>query len=135
MISCPRCNEAIGENIDVCPFCKTVITEETKMQAISKNERIHEQAVANATKEYGKRVRNEIAVGIVMVLLAIIGMIVIATLDLSAVFGLILFAFILTIYVLSILKLRIGLCPYCESLMGRGMLFRTHCPRCGGRLR
>lgn len=85
--------------------------------------------------EYATRRKCEIITSIIMILLAVIGMVVIAALDLDMTYGLILFVVILMIYGLSVYKFRIGFCPYCESFMGKGVLFRTHCPRCGRKLR
>lgn len=135
MINCPKCNELIGDSVTECPICKSLISEEARKEAVRNNERLHEDAIANSMSEYAKRTKNEIIVAIVMLLVAIIGMIFIAAYDLSIVYGVILFVIVLLFYGFSVYKYRIGLCPYCESFMGRGMLFRTHCPRCGGRLR
>lgn len=135
MINCPKCNELIGDSVTECPICKSPISEEARKEAVRNNERLHEDAIANSMSEYAKRTKNEIIVAIVMLLVAIIGMIFIAAYDLSIVYGVILFVIVLLFYGFSVYKYRIGLCPYCESFMGRGMLFRTHCPRCGGRLR
>lgn len=135
MINCPKCNELIGDNVAECPFCKCTISEEARKEAILNNERLHERAVSNSMLEYGKRTKIAIIVSIIMLLVAILGMILIATYDLSVVYGIILFAIVFMFYGFSVYKFHIGLCPYCESFMGRGPLFRTHCPRCGGRLR
>ena len=134
MIRCPKCDESIGEKLTECPFCKTTITEEERNKAIQENETARQEAVEASIKEYHKRTVNEIIVAVIMVMLAVIGMILIYTLELDRFWIVILFLLIAAIYGISVLKLRIGLCPYCESFMGRGILFRSHCPRCGGRL-
>ena len=134
MIKCPKCNELIGDNVAECPFCKTIISAEERQKAIEENEALHQEAVEAMIKEYYKRTRNGFIVAAVMFLLAVIGMTVIYSLQLDLFWVVLLFVFIAAIYGISVFKLRIGLCPYCESFMGRGILFRTHCPRCGGRL-
>ena len=68
------------------------------------------------------------------VLSATISMTVIYALELDMLCVALLFVLIAVICCISAVKLHIGLCPYCESFMGRGILFRSHCPRCRGRL-
>lgn len=135
MIQCKKCHEYIGDNVNECPFCKSVITDEDRKEAIAENERVHLEAIKGSMEEYSKRTKHEIIVAVIMAITAIIGLILIAVFDLNVIWGLLLFALIIVFYVLCAFKLRIGLCPYCESFMGRGMFGRTHCPRCGGRLR
>ena len=134
MIKCPKCNELIGDNVTECPFCKTNISEEERNRATEENERVHREAVEASIKEYYRRTRNGIIVAVIMVLLAVIGVTLIYSLELEVFWIFALFLAIALIYTVSVLKLRIGLCPYCESFMGRGILFRSHCPRCGGKL-
>jgi len=134
MIKCVKCNELIGDNISECPFCKTQISEEDRKKALMENELIQQAAVGNAINENIKRVKAGAIISVLMLLFAISGMLVIAEYNLDFIWGVVLFVIVCLIYAVSVKKLRIGLCPYCESFMGRGMLFRAHCPRCGGRL-
>lgn len=134
MINCSKCNELIGDNASECTFCKHIITDEERRMALRNNEKLHEEAVAQTMEEYSSRVKSEMIICATMLLTAIVGMMLIAMFDLSSVYGIILFVFVVLIYVFGVLKLHIGLCPYCESFMGRGLLYRNHCPRCGGRL-
>ena len=134
MINCPKCNELIGNDVISCPFCKTQITQEYRREIFRKNERFHDEAINEVMDEYTSRIRIEIITAIVMIVLAGSGMFVIALYDLNVIWGMILFAFLFLIYVFSVIKFRIRICPYCESFMGKGILFRRYCPRCGGRL-
>lgn len=135
MIKCPKCNELIGDTVVDCPICKTHLTEEYRQKAYEQNARIHEEAITNAMKEYAKRTKYEMIIAVIMVLLAVIGLSMIAVFDLNVVYGIVLFVVVLLIYGVGVWRFRIGLCPYCESVMGRGFFFRTHCSRCGGKLR
>ncbi len=135
MIRCANCGELIGDDLQECPFCKHQLTNEERKNAVAENEQFHQAAVENAIREYGKRMKIQIVIAIIMFVIALAGMITIALLNLDVIWGVLLILIVLVVFAFGVIKYRIGLCPYCESLMGRGMVFRTHCPRCGGRVR
>ena len=135
MYTCPNCSELIGDNVRVCPICQHPVTEEEYRKAESIKESLQEQSVLKAMEEYRRRTRYAwIATPIfVIVILAI--SISFAVLNIEPEIIILSLLIVLGIYLTIAWKLRIGLCPHCESMMGRGTLFRTHCPRCGGRLK
>lgn len=134
MIKCTKCNEVLGDNLKECLFCKHVITDEERKNAIAEYERLHQEAIENSIKEYSKRFMYEIIVSVLMVVIALVGITLMCIFE-SVIWLIIMFLIICLICVLGIFKLRIGCCPYCESPMGRGSLFNTYCSRCGGRIR
>jgi len=135
MTRCRKCNELIGDSAPRCPYCKTEISANDRTKGIWKDEQIYQSSVAKAMEEYKRRVKLEMIVGAIVLLIGLIGGIVIISFDLNyAICSLAIIIAIFIIYVICVLKLRIGLCPYCESYLGRGRLLRTHCKRCGGRL-
>ncbi len=135
MITCKKCHEFIGENVKECPFCRSVITEEDRRTAIAENERVHLDAVQNSMEEYAKRKKLEYIIYVAMIAAVIIEIALVVLLDMDSIWIFIISALILAIYLVCVYKFRIGFCPYCESYMGRRMMFNTHCPRCGGRLK
>ncbi len=134
MIKCPGCEEMIDENLTECPFCKTSIPEDLRKQVLEENEAAHQEAVEATIDEYDKRIRYGIITAVIMIIIAVSGMTAIYAVGLNFVWSIALFITLILIYGICVFKLRIGLCPYCESFMGGSFLFRSHCPRCGGRL-
>ena len=134
MIKCPDCGEMIDENLMECPFCKASIPEELSKQALEENESVHLEAIEATIDEYDKRIRYGIITSVIMIIIAVSGITDIYAVGLDFVWSIALFITLILIYSMCVFKLRIGLCPYCESFMGGSFLFRSHCPKCGGRL-
>lgn len=135
MYTCPNCSELLGDNVRECPFCKHVVSDAEYRMAGSIKESMLEQAVQATMDEYGRRLRNGFIATLIYIVVIVAGIILMATLGMEQEIFFLLFIIALVVYMIITWKLRIGFCPYCEDMMGRGTLLRNHCPRCGGRLR
>ena len=135
MIKCVKCGELLGEELEECPFCRHRMSAEERRDALFENERLHFEAVQGAMEEYRRRIRTEIIVNVALILLAVLGTILILAVSQSEIVAIGFIALLGILTLGAVWRFRIGRCPYCECFMGQGMLWRTHCPRCGGRLR
>ncbi len=135
MIKCSKCNEMIGENQKECPFCKHIITDEERMKAFAENEVLHEVTIQKAMEEYRRRLKTGIIVDIIIAIIVIAGAIFISFSDVYLLGLICLLVAVQLLCAICMFKFRVGICPYCESIMPGSILFRSHCPRCGGRLR
>lgn len=135
MYTCPNCSELLGDNVRECPFCKHVVSDAEYRMAGSIKESMLEQAVQATMDEYGRRLRNGFIATLIYIVVIVAGIILLVAFDIAQEIVILSFILVLVVYMAVTWKLRIGFCPYCEGMMGRGTLLRTHCPRCGGRLR
>lgn len=135
MFQCSQCKELIGENADQCPFCKHMITAQERKSYFESIERMRFETTQKAMDEYMRRVKVEILMTIAYVLSLGIGVTAIALLNGSEYLLIIMMVAVSALYLFVSWKLRVNRCPHCEEFMGRGLLWRSHCPRCGGQLR
>lgn len=135
MINCPKCNELIGDRMAVCPFCKTEITDEYRRIVREQNEELHEEAVLDAMAEYSRRLKRQVVVGIITILLIVLVLCAMVLFELGAFFGYAMCGLVLIFYCIVVYIFRIGYCPHCEKYMGGRNVYKEYCPKCGGRLK
>lgn len=135
MINCPNCNELLGDNVDQCPECRHVITMEERQRISEYISYAQEEENIRLMAEHSRRIKLEIIITLLVILLAMGGTLLLMLYTENKVFVGIWEVVILAGYLFAYFGLRIGHCPFCERSLGRGSLFYTHCPRCGKRLR
>ena len=139
MIHCPKCKEALGDNITVCPFCRHEITDYERV-LIAKEQREEEEDIRYeemVRAEAFAMIRNIWMLGSVvfLVLLYILFSIIMYSEHVETAFmilagGLIFFG-ILELY--AIFVKQVNTCPHCGKYLFRN--WGTNCQWCGGRIR
>ena len=139
MFDCPNCKEALGDDIQICPFCRHEITDHERVLI----EKARREEARNASAEESSRASEFSSLRLLwqMVTVAIAVLTII-------VFNILLFAdFVMAALVVLIAGLTLlvienvyfqvfkkaNSCPHCG-----GYLFRSHgtmCQWCGGKIR
>ena len=139
MIHCPKCKEALGDNITTCPFCFHEITDHERV-LIAKEQREEEDDFRyeeSVRAEAFSMLRRIWIMGSVvyMILLYVIFSILLysdhAAASFNVFFGGLLFYLIMTAYLIFVKK--VNNCPHCGAFMFRN--YGTNCQWCGGRIR
>ena len=139
MIHCPKCKEALGDNITVCPFCRHEITDHERV-LIAKAQREEEDEF-----RYEETVRAEafamlrriwvLGSVVYMVILYLVFSILLYSDHAVASFrvfsGGVIFFLIMTAYLIFVKKANN--CPHCGHYLFRN--YGTNCQWCGGRIR
>lgn len=139
MIHCPKCKEALGDNITVCPFCRHEITDYERV-LIAKEQREEEEDI-----RYEEMVRAEafamlrriwgLGSVVYLVILYLVFSILLysdhAVASFRVFFGGLFFFLFMTAYLIFVKKANS--CPHCGKYLFRN--WGTNCQWCGGRIR
>lgn len=139
MVHCPKCKEALGDNVTVCPFCRHEITDHERV-LITKAKREEEEGF-----RYEETVRAEafailrriwgLSSVVYMVILYLVFSILLysdhAVASFRVFFGGMIFFLIMTAYLIFVKKANN--CPHCGHYLFRN--WGTNCQWCGGRIR
>lgn len=139
MINCPKCNESLGDDIRICPFCRHELTDEERL-LIEKAK--HEEARELSREEAARTEKAAVArlkfwlllAGILI--LTMIAMIILNSLELYMAGVIVFVAGLVSSFLIAafmVLVKKVNNCPHCG-----GFLFRnwgTNCQWCGKQIR
>lgn len=139
MMYCPKCREAIGDDINICPFCRHKITDHER-QLIEKARR-EEEEKAREEEDYKAETVGKIRI-ICFIALAAIGLVVLIIFFIlmnlgrmqqavAILTGAYVFLGMMTLYLIFVKK--INDCPHCGKFLYRN--YGTNCQWCGKRIR
>ncbi len=139
MINCPKCNESLGDNVLICPFCRHEFTDEERL-VISKAKL--EEAQNRSAEEYKRgsdfsylRLIWQLGT-IAIAVLTILAFNILKFADLSQAALVVLivgFALLLIENVYFLLIKKANNCPHCGGYLSQS--YGNKCQWCGGKIR
>ena len=157
MFKCQKCNELLGSEIRICPFCRTEVTDEylAQVKAFEESEKkdMEERAMELHKQRTNLTIKGFILSFVIFViqmilLLSVLLPILVKSTISDALLWIVIVLFMALPHiplVILFLTKGVGRCPYCEKSIGehrRTILFETiamlntsYCKHCGGRLR
>ena len=138
MVQCPKCKEAIGDNLTICPLCRHEFTQAEKGE-MAKEIRETEEKLRNAEKEMLLKFNQKRSLLNTLLVIAFISLIAVPFLTYSitkSITGLIIaFAVVCIMFIAVIVTgivSRAFFCPYCDTLLFRN--YGDHCTHCGKKI-
>ena len=135
---CPKCKESIGDELEVCPFCKYQFSKEEIERVKKEKQEAEDRAARNIEEKRAKRAKMRVIFSVVMMCFYIIpfpigGLLAKFTGELAF---LIIFAyagaFLGTAVMIAGIIGGAFRCPYCESILFKN--YGKHCVNCGKQL-
>ena len=137
MKKCPRCNELIGDELEICPICHTEFTEKQLEEMKKAVETVEVQQLIREKKRLARFHKKRVIMGSIMY--SGLGLMLLSPLFFHSITSTTGFVLLITGGVLFIGGLIFGLisgatnCPYCGSLLFRN--YGNHCAYCGKKYR
>lgn len=139
MMYCPKCKEPIGEDVDICPFCRHKITDYERV-LIEKARREEEEKAADEENykadTVGKvRVICFVAMMVMVLIITIVFFILMGLDHMKEAVGVIIggYVFIGMMFFYLVFAKKINDCPHCGGFLYKN--FGTRCQWCGKRIR
>ncbi|MCR5740167.1 MAG: hypothetical protein K6G43_10170 [Lachnospiraceae bacterium] len=139
MMYCPKCREAVGEDIRICPFCRHKITDYER--ELIEKARLKEEEDARAEEDYKAETVGRVRVicFVVMIALGLIVFVIFCILmyqgNIDRAIGVLIggYVFLGLMDLYLILGKRINDCPHCGKYLH--LNYGTQCQWCGKRIR
>lgn len=136
MKNCCKCNELIGEDQKICPFCNHEFTEEEQREErrmrYDRQQRAEKEAIAEFARTQ-KKASLIILITSVVAIAIVVAFILWSDMDPV---GYYLLSFLIVGIMLVVERASgYGTCPYCGDFMGKATRWADYCPKCGGRIR